>query len=305
MQKFIKRFGHETIAAMDFIDAHHHLWDLGACAYPWLEARGVERFFGDPTPIQQDYLLADFLAESTTYRPLGSVHIQVGVAPGDEVRETAWISRDEKPEALVCFVDLAAPDMVATLEAQLAFERVRGVRHILGRHPVEDRRHGSDSLIENPRFAAGLRRVEAAGLSFDLQLIPAQHGRVAALLRRFERLPVAVCHAGSPWDQTPDGLDAWQRGLTELAERPLSVVKLSGLGMFNRQWTTADLAPIVHRTIDVFGPERVMVGSNFPVDKLYHSYDRWWEAIESLLAAYSAAERHAMLVGTAARFYRI
>ena len=250
---------------MEFIDAHHHLWDLRACTYPWLEARGVERFFGDPGPIQRDYLLEDFLGESAAYRPIKSVHIQVGVAAGDEVRETQWISqRHAAPEALVCFVDLAAADSAAILEAQMGFERVRGVRHILGRHPVEDRKHGSDRLIEDPNFARGLARVEAAGLSFDLQLIPAQHLRVADLLQRYDRLPVAVCHAGSPWDQSPAGLDAWERGMRALAARPRTVVKLSGLGMFNRHWQAADLAPIVHRTIDVFGPQRVMVGSNFP-----------------------------------------
>ncbi len=291
---------------MEFIDAHHHLWDLTACDYPWLAARGVTRFFGDPTPIQKDYLLDDFLGESEVYQPSKSVHIQVGVAPGCEVRETQWLSeRAEKPEALICFADLAGSEREATLDRQTAFPRVRGVRQIIGRHADEDGKHGSDVLIDDPAFARGLRSLERRGLSFDLQLIPQQHHRVAELLRRFDTLPVAVCHAGSPWDQSVSGLDHWQRGLRQLAARPNTVVKLSGLGMFNRSWDLATLAPVVLRTIDVFGPERVMVGSNFPVDKLYHSYADWWRTIEKIFEAFSPGERRQMLVGTAATFYKL
>ena len=67
------------------VDAHHHLWDLDACDYPWLMARGVRRFFGDPTPIQKNYLVSDLRADAGDYVIDASVHIQVGVAPGDEV----------------------------------------------------------------------------------------------------------------------------------------------------------------------------------------------------------------------------
>ena len=291
---------------MKFIDAHHHLWDLDACRYPWLETRGIRRFFGDPTPIQQNYLLDDFLGESARYRPLKSVHIQVGAAPGDEIAETRWIAeRDSKPEALVCFVDLVAPDRESTLDSQCQFERVRGVRHIIGRHREEDKKHGSDHLIDDPEFLLGLKSLARRKLRFDCQLIPEQHHRVAALLARVENLPIAVCHAGSPWDQTPKGLEQWAEGMKALAALPLARVKLSGLGMFNPGWKTADIEPIVMRTIDIFGPGRVMVGSNFPVDKLYHGYKQWWEAVETLLDRFSPDERHQMLVSTAEQFYDI
>jgi len=291
---------------MLFIDAHHHLWDLNACSYPWLEAKGVKRFFGDPSPIQQNYLLEDFLRESERYRPTSSVHIQVGVAAGAEVKETAWIvERSHKPEALVCFVDLSSENRESLLDSQCAFTRVKGVRQILGRHRDEDTKHGSDTLIDNPEFALGLKSLAKRRLSFDLQLIPEQHQRVAHLLEEVEELHVAVCHAGSPWDQSPAGLHLWKQGLKQLSARMNTTAKLSGLGMFKQDWTVADLAPIVHSVIDCFGPSRVMAGSNFPVDKLYHSYDRWWQAIEELFERYTPEERHQMLVGTAERFYRL
>lgn len=291
---------------MIFVDAHHHLWDLNACRYPWLEAKGVKRFFGDPSPIQTDYLLADFLNESKRYRPLKSVHIQVGVAHGYELAESQWLTqRDSKPEALVCFEDLSHPDFPTRLMKQQQIARVKGVRQIVGRHPVEDRQHNSDLLLENTAFNMGLKHLGQTGMSFDLQLIPQQHLRAARLLKNIESLPVAICHAGSPWDQSPEGLAAWRTGLQTLAQRANTFIKISGLGMFNRSWSVDALSNIVYPVIDIFGPTRVMVGSNFPVDKLYRSYTEWWHAIQTLLERYTAPERHAILVDTASRFYRI
>lgn len=291
---------------MHFIDAHHHLWDLDAVHYPWLVAYGEKRFFGDPTPIQKNYLLEDFLHESSRYVPAQSVHIQVGTAVGEALRETEWLSKlGEKPEALVAFCDLAGPHREPELDAQQHFAKVRGIRQILGRHVVEDRKHGSDALLEDPKFLDGLKSLTHRNLSYDCQLIPEQHGRAAKLFAQAEALPVVICHAGSPWDQSPAGLAQWQETLGKLAELPNVHCKLSGLGMFNPNWDEAAMAQVCHRVIDCFGPERIMVGSNYPVDKLYRPLDDWWSAIASILSRYSVSEQQAMLYRTATRFYRL
>ena len=267
-------------------------------------ARGERRFFGDPTPIQRDYRPEDFLAESRRYRPSQSVHIQVGAS--DALGETAWLSSlGDCPQAIVAACELTSPQVESLLERHLAYPRVRGIRQIIGRHVQEDARHGSDALIENPAFARGLSALAPRGLSFDLQLIPAQMQRVAALLKRLPDLDVALCHAGSPWDQSAAGLDAWRAGLRALAARPRTSCKICGLGMFNPNWTVEQLRPLVDTVIDLFGPERVMLGSNFPVDKLYTDYERLWAAYDELISTYTATERARLLAGTAKAFYRL
>ena len=100
-------------------------------------------------------------------------------------------------------------------------------------------------------------------------------------------------------------LSAWRAGLKALAESPNVCCKVSGLGMFNPGWTAADLRPIVLTVIEVFGPQRVMFGSNFPVDKLYNSYEALWDAYVSITEAFSAAERRWMFHDTAAAFYSV
>lgn len=294
---------------MHIVDAHHHLWDLEAVRYPWLMARGVRRFFGDPTPIQQDYLVDDFRTDAGDYVIDASVHIQVGVAAGDEVRETAWLQetaeREGLPSAIVAFVELERPDAMDIVEQHRAFARVRGMRQIVGRSDEEDAKTGSGKLIADPRWREHLAAIGDLGLSFDLQLTPGQIPAVAEVLAAVPGTRVALCHCGSPWDQTPSGLESWRRGIELLAELPQISVKISGLGMFDHDWTVDSIRPIVEACIDAFGPERAMFGSNFPVDRLHADFATVWGAYETITAGLSAADRRQLFGDTARAFYRI
>jgi predicted TIM-barrel fold metal-dependent hydrolase len=294
------------MSQLRFIDAHHHLWDLDACHYPWLMAKGEMRFFGDPTPIQQHYRAEDFLGESSRYRPTHSVHIQVGVAEQDIVQESAWLQQQcPVPDVMVAFADLAAADLTQTLDAHSQYYKLRGVRQIVGRHVEEDQKHNSNALLANPAWIAGLKQLQQRQLSFDLQMIPPQMPAVLNALRQVPDLAVALCHCGSPWDQSPAGLASWRKGLKELAELPNTHCKVSGLGMFNHQWQCEDIRSIILNVIDIFGTERVMFGSNFPVDKLYGDYETLWHSYESITQDFSSSEKHALFFSNAASFYQI
>lgn len=291
------------------VDAHHHLWDLSACHYPWLMARGVKRFFGDPTPIQRDYLVADLRADADPWRIEASVHIQVGVAPGDEVRETAWLQSTGDahglPDAIVAYCDLEQPRAAETLDAHAAHARLRGIRQIVGRSDEEDAQTGSGDLLTNPAWRANLALLGEHGLSFDLQLTPRQMTAAAEALSEAGDTRVALCHCGSPWDQSPAGLRHWRHGLELLASLPQVACKISGLGMFDHGWSVDSIRPVVETCIEVFGAERAMLGSNFPVDKLHADYATIWNAFDTITAPLSATEREQLFGATARRFYRI
>lgn len=291
------------------VDAHHHLWDLQACHYPWLMARGVTRFFGDPTPIQKDYLVADLRDDATDYELAASVHVQVGVAPGEELNETAWLQKtgDETglPSAIVAFCELDSPDAPQLLGAQLGFSRLRGMRQIIGRSDAEDAVTGSGALVDDPLWRENLALLGELGLSFDLQLTPGQVTRVAEALANAPDTDVALCHCGSPWDQTKSGIESWKEGLRLLASLPNVYCKISGVGMFDHNWTSDSIRPIVESCIEIFGAERSMFGSNFPVDKLHASYSRLWRAFEEISAGLGAREQQLLFGDTARNFYRI
>ena len=283
------------------IDAHHHLWDLDAVHYPWLMAKRVERFFGDPAPIQRNYLLEEFRRDATGFD--GSVHIQVGAEDG--WAEAEWVQRvaeanPDWPLVQVAFCDLTADDLGAQLDRFQTLPTLRGVRQIVGRAPGEDAKSGTNALLDDPRFAEGLREVGRRGLSFDLQLSPDLYDAMARVLEAAPETPVAICHAGSPIDRSPEGLHDWAERLRVLSALPQITCKLSGLGMFDHGWTQDSIRPIVECVLDQFGPDRVMFGSNFPVDSLYSDYSCLRDAYEAMVPAGMQA---AVFGGTARRFY--
>ena len=293
------------MTASFMIDAHHHLWDLSAVYYPWLMAKGEKRFFGDPAPIQRDFLIDEFRTIAMAEGFSGSVHIQVGAESG--WAETQWVDEQAKanpdwPLVQVAFADLTAPDLNKTLDQLQQFDSVRGIRQIVGRAPEEDAQTGTNALINSPAFAEGLAELARRELSFDLQLIPEFMGDMADLLTKTPDLKVALCHAGSPYDRSAEGIAKWQDQLKPLAELPHVYCKISGLGMFDHDWTTDRFAPIVTTCLEAFGSNRCMVGSNFPVDSLYSDYNRLMTAFKSLIPQ---DDHHDVFGNTAQKFYRI
>ncbi len=293
------------------VDAHHHLWNLHRIHYPWLMERGVTRFFGDPTPIQHDYLVGDFLDDVGDLPLTSSVHIQVGADSSDSIAETRWLQSEAQraplgiPNASVAFCDLADGNADKILDAQAESGNLRGIRQIVGRSPAEDAKSRTGVLLDNPIWIENLARLPSRQLSFDLQLVPVQLPAVSKVLARIPDLRVALCHCGSPHDQSEDGLAIWRKELARLAELPNVYCKLSGFSMFEQNWDADGVRKTALTAIDIFGVDRCMFGSNFPVEKLYVSYNTLYASYLDIAAEFSESEQRNLLADTARRFYRI
>ncbi|MCS6945985.1 MAG: amidohydrolase family protein [Steroidobacteraceae bacterium] len=116
---------------------------------------------------------------------------------------------------------------------------------------------------------------------------------------------VALCHCGSPWDQSTRGLALWRAAIAALADNPNVYCKISGFGMFDPHWTLASVRPLFDTVLAIFGPDRCMFGSNYPVEKLVTSYRRVWETYAALTVGYGAELRERLFAGTACEFYRL
>lgn len=304
-----------TISSLptNVIDAHHHLWDLDEVSYPWLNAKGVKRFFGDPSPIQKNYYPKDLCIDAAPIKLSGSVHIQVGAAIEDSLKETQWLqnqtdeSNERLPTAIVAFADLCRSDVEDVLARQFEYQNVRGIRQITGRHPSEDAALGTDTLIENPNWRMGLRVLESTEASFDLQLVAGQYLRMVRMLETVPDLPVAICHFASPWQQDAASFAEWRNAMKRYALLPKTVMKFSGFAMFDKNWNIETIRPYVEACLNIFGPTRCMIGSNFPVDGLRRNYGDIFNTVNEIMLSGGASEEDRAMVfaGTAEAFYRI
>lgn len=299
-----------------FTDAHHHLWipcstdpDLG---YGWLRDIGAMKPFGDPTPIQRDYEWPEYASESDRHTMLGSVYVQVDGAIADPVAETAWVQsvfdQSELSHGIVSLVDLSLPTAEAMLTAHARFAAFKGVRQILSR--LDDTPKlcfAPVHYLHNDQWRDQFGLLEQYQLSFDLQLYPEQMADAAEFFAQHPNVPVIVDHAGSPYDQTSKGLAAWREGLTLLASLEHVSMKFSGFGMFDQQRNVSSIEPMVESLLELFTPERLLYGSNFPVDKLMGNFDDTLDMLDACLdvCACTAEQRQKIWSDNTQRIYRL
>ncbi|WP_244817118.1 amidohydrolase [Caballeronia sp. Lep1P3] len=296
---------------MQVVDPHIHLWDLSTHHYPWL-ANPQTSFVGDARDLQHDYLLRDLLRDAEDIEVLKIVHVDANHDPADPVEETRWLQGiadgegRAMPNGIVAGADLSADDAPRVLEEHAAFANTRGIRQILNVHdnPLYD--YVGRHYMHESQWRTHFALLKRFGLSFDLQLYPSQMHDAARLAREHADTQFIVNHAGMFVDRaSPAGYRAWREGMRELAACPNVAVKISGLAMFDHQWTVDSFRPYVLETIDTFGCERAMFASNFPVDRLFGSYTAIWRAYAGIVADASESEKQALFVRNAERIYRI
>lgn len=293
------------------IDAHHHFWAVGMGKHAWLEpVPGREMVFGDPTPLYRDYLPPDLRRDAQNWRLAGSVHIEAGWDRGDPVGETRWLeglaTTDGLPTAAVVYAPLDDPAVDEVLALQASFPFVRGVRHILSWHADPNKTFVDDpNLMNSPAWRAGFALLERHVLSFDLMLFPTQMPDAARLAADFPGTLVIVNHCGSPVDRDEAGMQVWRDGLKLLAAQPNVRIKISDLVAYDHHWTIDSLRSVTMACVDAFGPERCMLGSDFPVAGLHATYDEIFGSFDTILSGLTPHEVRGMFHDNAVRDYRL
>ena len=271
--------------------------------HPWLRGQT------DPA-LSQSCLTDDYLRASASVDLVASVHIEANWDPADPLGEIDWLSALPRPDGIamrhVAYADLGRRDVASDLEAMAARDIVVGIRDIVSWHPDPAR----SAVIDKHRMAdrdwrAGLARLEALDLSFDLSMSPWQIDDALALIRDFPGIRFAVNHCGAPFDRSPEGMAAWARGLHRLAEAPNVVLKISDLVAYDPDWTPQSLNRVSRACLDAFGPARCMLGSDHPVVELHATFEQAYEHFRQCFADLSGPEQYALFAGNAADFYRL
>jgi L-fuconolactonase len=274
------------------VDAHHHLWDTRARDYPWMDGPWAD-------PLRGSFGLGEFIRASRGHDVGPSVVVQA-VTDRDESRELLALAADAPRLAgVVGWVDLTAADVGEQIEALRAGPgggRLVGIRHQVEDEPDPD-------WLRRDDVVRGLSEVGAAGLAYDLLVKPPQLPAAIEAVRRRPDVPFVLDHLGKP--PIGDDLDDWSVSLATLADQPNVVAKLSGLVTEAdwRSWTVDQLRPCLDHALAVFGPRRLMFGSDWPVCTLAATYGEVVGVVDEALAGLSVAEREAVLVTTAVETY--
>jgi predicted TIM-barrel fold metal-dependent hydrolase len=292
----------------DIIDAHHHIWRQAD--QPWLNGPMVPRIFGPYEAIRRDYPIAEYLDDIKNKGVVASVYVQTNWEPRRAIEEVAWVEEiaDEHgfPQAIVGFADLASAALPASLDAMQTYPRLKGVRQQVHWHKNPQYRFAQrPDIIADEAWQRGLAQLASRHLLFELQIFSSQMTAGAALARAFPGTTFVLEHAGMPEDLSDLGRAAWRAGMRELAACPNMHVKLSALGTFVHRSTLADIQPIVSDTVTLFGAERCLWGSNFPIEKLWTDYATLVENIRAAVAHLPPSEQRFILSETAGRLYAL
>lgn len=277
---------------MQTIDAHCHFWNPARGDYGWL-------MNGPATldPLRREFTPQDLAA-------LNGAAPVVAVQAADSLAETQYLlglaAQHRQIKGVVGWVDLTADDAAQNI-AELAQNPVfKGIRPML--QDIED----SNWILTAPRSDA-IAAVQQFGLRFDA-LVQTRHlEALAQFAARWPQMPMVIDHCAKPVMSPALGQD-WLHGMAALAAQPQVMCKLSGLLTElapNHPNPLAALRPVVDIVLDLFGPKRVMWGSDWPVLTLAASHADWAAMTQELLAHLPHADRAAIMGQTAAQFYAI
>lgn len=272
-------------------DAHQHFWRYDPVAHGWMNGR--------MTGIQRDFLPTDLAPLLAAQGFAGCVAVQASQTLG----ETRWLlelaDRHSFIRGVVGWVDLRSPDVRDQLAQFARHPRLKGVRHVVQDEPDVDFMRGAE-------FQRGIAALQEFGLTYDLLLFPKHLPVAVDLVRRFPALTFVVDHLAKPLI-AQEVLEPWASDLKALAALPNVTCKLSGLVTEADwvTWTPAHLEPYLDEALAAFGPQRLMIGSDWPVCILAGSYGRVMDAVQAWVARLGEADRNAILGGNCARVYKL
>jgi L-fuconolactonase len=274
----------------DRIDAHQHFWHYTSEDYGWID--------DSMAVLRRDFLPDDLLPELR----VAGFHRTVLVQVRQTLEETRWMLAlaHQHPfiAGVVGWVDLAADDVTGQLEAVVDDPKLVGVRHIVQAEP--------DGFLDRVQFRRGIAVLARFGLAYDILVYARQLPAAIAFAASFPDQRFVLDHLGKP-DIRADGFDTWRRDLDRMARLPNVWAKLSGLVTEAdwTRWTVSDVRRYVDAAIDAFGADRLMIGSDWPVCTVAATYAATMDVVVGALRTRSAAEREAVLGGTARRFWHL
>jgi len=273
------------------IDAHQHFWIYNPAEYDWLD--------DSMAALRRDFLPQDLTPELEK----NDVHGSIAVQTRQTLEETRWLlglaERSPSILGVVGWADLRSPDIRSQLKALTQNPKLVGIRHIVQSEP-------DDRFLLQPDFLRGVSTLEEFGLAYDILIYTRQLAAAAEFVQRFPRQRFVLDHLAKPPIKNGN-IDDWANGIRRLADFPNLCCKLSGLVTEAdwKLWEPEQIIPLLDVAFESFGPNRLMIGSDWPVCLVAASYTQTMEVVKTYLLEQKPEHREAVLGGTADRFWHL
>jgi L-fuconolactonase len=273
------------------LDAHQHFWRYNPAEHTWMSE--------EMAALKRDFFPPDLKPLLNSLGFDGCIAVQARQSP----EETAWLldlaEKNDWIRAVVGWVDLRSKGLPKQLENFAKHPRLAGVRHVLHDEP-------NDEFMLRPDFRRGLAQLCDYNLTYDLLLFPKHLPIAAKLVADFPEQPFVLDHIAKP--NIREALRSpWAEDIHKLAQYENVACKLSGMVTEARwkQWTPADFRPYLDTVVRAFGPNRLMIGSDWPVCTLSADYASTMNIVLDSISQFPAEAQAKILGENAARIYKI
>lgn len=273
------------------VDAHHHLWHYNAQDFGWLQ--------GSLAPLCRDFLVHDLAAAMRS----SDIDAAVTVQARQSLEETRWLLEvaAQTPEiaGVVGWAPLASPRLTEVLDTLLPDIHLKGLRHVLQGEP-------DPNYMLRADFNRGIASLLPTGLVYDLLVFEHHMPQTIEFVDRHPNQIFVMDHIAKPRIVDFE-MEPWTENLRELARRPNVFCKLSGLvtEADPLSWTTSQLVPYLSTAVEVFGPTRLMAGSDWPVCLAGVTYDCWFRILHEFFSDHTPQEQAAIFGDTATKVYSL
>lgn len=273
------------------IDSHQHFWKYNPAEYGWISDQ--------MKVLRRDYLPAGLWPELQR----NSFHGSIAVQARQTLTETQWLLElaDQNPfiKGVVGWIDLCAADAEQQILKFVKNPRFVGVRHIIQDEPDE-------AFMLRAEFINGLRCLQKYDLTYDLLIFPKHLTNAIKLVDRFPGMRFVIDHLAKPLIKKQI-ISSWREGLIEIAHYPNTWCKISGMVTEAdwQNWKYEDFVPYLDTVLESFGPDRVLIGSDWPVCTLAGNYHKVIAIVLRFIEKYSSGQQAAILGQNAKIVYKL
>jgi predicted TIM-barrel fold metal-dependent hydrolase len=284
------------------LDTHQHLWDLARFKLAWVDPNTK-----DENVLAKSYTPKDYAEATKDLYVVKAVYMEVDVVPEQQQKEADYLielcSSGGTPTCAAVLSGRPNSDGFEKYARQFKGSKyVKGIRQVLH---VEQTPPGYGL---EPKFVKGIQLLGTLGMSFDLCVRPKELPDFVKLIDQCPDTRFILDHCGNAkLTHTPAEREQWKKDMAEIAKRKNIVGKVSGFiasAPARGKWTIDDLAPVINHTMEVFGPDRVMFGGDWPVCLLgVEKYGDWLNALKTVVSDRSAEHQQKLFHDNAMKFY--